>query len=241
MGAAKKKPRSTYHHGSLREELLAAALQIVEAEGVAALSLREVARRAGVSPAAPFRHFPDKQALITAIATDALRQFVEQTEQAMEAAGDDPVERFRAMGVAYVEFAVAHPARFRAMCDPSMASLETPELAALRARSEAALRGAVEAGIREGRTPQGDASVVMLAGQAIAYGLARMFVDGMMEARGIPASRARELAIALTDVMGRGVDPRRESAPAAKKASTKKEPKATRTTRKPATPKTARR
>ncbi len=117
-----------------------------------------------------------------------------------------------------------------------MASLENSELEALRARSEAALRGAVEAGIREGRTPQADASVVMLAGQAIAYGLARMFVDGMMEARGIPASRARELAIALTDVMGRGVDPNRESA-----APSKKEPTPKKKKKKNETAKTARR
>lgn len=180
---------------------------IVETEGLDALTMREVARRAGVSSAAPFRHFADRQALVLAVATEALQAFVEHTERAMAEAGDDPVARFRAMGVAYVEFAVASPARFRVMCDRSVAAASGPEIDALRARSEATMRGAVEAGIAQGRTPSANAEVVMLAGQAIAYGLARLFVDGMLEPYGIRPAQAREIAIAVTDVMGRGVDP----------------------------------
>jgi AcrR family transcriptional regulator len=202
----KPKARESYHHGALREELIKAAQQIVETEGVDALSVREVARRAGVSSAAPFRHFADKQALMAAVATDALRSFVEHTEKAMEEAGTDPVDRFRAVGIAYIDFALAHPARFRAMCDPVLIHVETPELTELRERSMKATRGAVEEGMRLGLTPGADVDSVLLAGQALAYGLARMFIDGMLP---LPKVQARAAAIAAIDVLGTGVDPNR--------------------------------
>jgi AcrR family transcriptional regulator len=204
--ARPKKKRASYHHGSLREALLAAAFEIVENEGADALSVREVARRAGVSPAAPFRHFPDKQALIAAVAIEALRGFLDYAEPEIEKAGADPVDRFRAVGIAYIDYAMLHPARFRAMCDPILAQADTPELNDLRARHNATMRGDVEKSIAEGLTP-GDAGAVMLAGQALAYGLARMYVDGVPA---LPRERAREAAMEAIEVLGIGIDPRRK-------------------------------
>ena len=96
---------ATYHHGDLRAALLRTAGEILEKEGLASLSLREVARRAGVSHNAPYRHFPDRGSLLAALAAQGFREF-----------GDALAKRPRQeMGEAYVEFALEHPQRFRLM------------------------------------------------------------------------------------------------------------------------------
>jgi AcrR family transcriptional regulator len=107
-----------YHHGDLRRALLDAASRILDRDGPAALSLRAVAREAGVSPAAPYHHFKDKSELMLAIAEEGFEQlyaFMRQTTDANSPA----MERVAAIGVAYVEFAKAHPAIYRVMYDCS--------------------------------------------------------------------------------------------------------------------------
>jgi AcrR family transcriptional regulator len=103
-----------YHHGGLRDALIHAALEILESEGLAALSLRAVARRAGVSAAAPYHHFPDKQALLDAVAKrgfDALTAAMTTRMDKLSDAG----ARLDASGIGYVAFAVANPALFGLM------------------------------------------------------------------------------------------------------------------------------
>ena len=95
----------SYHHGELRPALLQTAGEMLEEEGHAQLSLREVARRAGVSHNAPYRHFPDRERLLAALAAQGFQRLG-------EALGSRPR---REMGEAYVEFALAHPQRFRLM------------------------------------------------------------------------------------------------------------------------------
>jgi AcrR family transcriptional regulator len=106
-------PKKTYHHGDLRESLLAAALDILADGGVAALSLREAARRAGVSAMAPYRHFADKEELIAGVAAIGFERFCAALVAAD--ANPDPREALIAQGVAYVVFAGRHPALFRLM------------------------------------------------------------------------------------------------------------------------------
>jgi AcrR family transcriptional regulator len=98
-----------YHHGNLRAALIEAALSLLAEGGPAVLSLREVARRAGVSHAAPYRHFDDRAALLSALAEHA---FVELEQRLV--ASDRSLE---ALGRAYLEFALDHPERFRLMFD----------------------------------------------------------------------------------------------------------------------------
>ncbi|CAM5543275.1 hypothetical protein STANM309S_00955 [Streptomyces tanashiensis] len=97
--------RSTYHHGELRQAVLAAALDVIATDGPGALSLRDLARRAGVSHAAPAHHFKDRTGLLTAIATQGYE---------LLAAGLAGTARLRERGVRYVRFAVEHPAHFQA-------------------------------------------------------------------------------------------------------------------------------
>ncbi|MBI5629115.1 MAG: TetR/AcrR family transcriptional regulator, partial [Candidatus Rokubacteria bacterium] len=107
--------RGSYHHGNLRRALPDAAIEIVETQGAEALTLRAAARRAGVSQAAPYRHFADKRTLLAAAAEEGFRALTEAMRQATTAHGDEPLGRFRALGLSYIRFAVSHPAHFRVM------------------------------------------------------------------------------------------------------------------------------
>lgn len=104
-----------YHHGDLRQALVTAGLEILAQEGAGALNLREVARRAGVSHAAPYRHFVDKQALIAAIAEDGFRQLEANLRKALANAGPSPAEKLTRIAQAYVRFALRYPDHFRVM------------------------------------------------------------------------------------------------------------------------------
>ena len=106
-------PPKPYHHGDLRRVLIDAALQLVEEGGAEGLSVREAARRAGVSPGAPFRHFPSRIALMTAVAEEAQRRFRAEIEAALaEVPAGDPLARFRCLGLAYLRWAMRNPTHF---------------------------------------------------------------------------------------------------------------------------------
>ncbi|MCA9649634.1 MAG: TetR/AcrR family transcriptional regulator [Myxococcales bacterium] len=113
MGRSKK-ASDGYHHGDLRAAVIRAAVELIAERGHAKLSLRECARRAGVSHAAPYRHFPTKDALLVAIAAEGFDELYRAGLAAMEGL-DDPRDRLDAYGVAYVRFAVQHPVHLRVM------------------------------------------------------------------------------------------------------------------------------
>jgi AcrR family transcriptional regulator len=107
-------PRRPYHHGNLRRALLDEALATIGAEGVSALTLREIGARVGVSRTALYRHFADKRALLTAVAIEGFRTLREHLVTAWEQGGRDSTA-FHAMGAAYIRFAVSNPAHYRVM------------------------------------------------------------------------------------------------------------------------------
>src|SRR5947209_13578889 len=118
--------RTTYHHGNLGPALIAAARDLLDASGPGAVSLREAARRVGVSATATYRHFIDKDHLLAAVAAEGYREFTER----LRAAGDS-ADGFSSLGVAYIEFAMAHPGLFRLMFGPLLRERERyPDLAA---------------------------------------------------------------------------------------------------------------
>ncbi|MFI6779727.1 TetR/AcrR family transcriptional regulator [Micromonospora sp. NPDC050276] len=162
-----------YHHGDLRRALLAAALDAIEEDGQAALSLRDLARRAGVSHAAPAHHFGDKAGLLTALAT----QGFDLLAQELAAAGSDLL----AAGVAYVDFAVRHRAHFEVMFRPELHRADDAELIAARERAGAALRSAVAA-LPAGGVPA-DAGRDALAAWSIAHGFATLWLAGALPDR----------------------------------------------------------
>jgi len=154
---------STYHHGDLRSTLVQAAGNLLEEQGLAALSLREAARRAGVSHNAPYRHFPDRDALLAALAGEGFRRLGEELKGR---AG-------REMGEAYVRFALAHPNRFRLMFGGQLDLEAHPEL---RAAAAATYEGLI-ASFRV----RGDVTSPELAAAAawsLTHGLAHLLLDG---------------------------------------------------------------
>src|SRR5690242_13821494 len=103
--------RASYHHGALRQALIDATESLLAERGLDGFSLREVARRSGVSPAAPAHHFGDAQGLLTAVATLAFDGLTEALRAGNARGGDDPVARLREQGVGYVGFALRFPGR----------------------------------------------------------------------------------------------------------------------------------
>ncbi len=133
--------KRAYHHGDLRRSLLDAALAIVAEGGLPALSLREAARRAGVSPAAPYHHFSDRDAMVAELVVEGFTGMRASMERELAIASEDRVDRFMASGRGYVNYAMAHPASFQIMfgagrvCDisrfPAIVEASTPVAAIL--------------------------------------------------------------------------------------------------------------
>ena len=123
-----------YHHGDLRRALLQAAVEAIDEVGPAAVSLRDLARRTGVSHAAPAHHFGDKAGLLTAVATDGFRRLAATLGEAYQATGS-----FLEVGVAYVRFAVIHRAHFEVMFRPELYHPDDPELVQAREQTRALL------------------------------------------------------------------------------------------------------
>jgi AcrR family transcriptional regulator len=163
----------TYHHGDLRRAVLDAAAEAIEESGPAALSLRELARRAGVSHAAPAHHFGDKAGLLTALATEGFELLADALASAGELAGAGAtLER----GVAYLRFATTHRAHFEVMFHPDLYHADDPELLAARARATAGLQGAVAA---LPTPPAGrQARLTGLAAWSIVHGFATLWLSG---------------------------------------------------------------
>jgi AcrR family transcriptional regulator len=159
----------TYHHGDLRSALLEAGLTAL-AEG-GELSLRALAREAGVSPTAVYRHFPDKGALLAALAAEGLAKLATAQREASERAGGGAAG-FSATGAAYVRFALDHPALFRLVFahPPEGHRLDKPDAAMTMLRANA-----------EALAPPGtDARLFALRAWAIAHGLAMLMLDGQV-------------------------------------------------------------
>jgi AcrR family transcriptional regulator len=176
-----------YHHGNLRAALLDAALDEIAERGPMALSLRELARRAGVSHAAPAHHFGDKAGLLTAIAADGFERLAAALEAARPSGG------FLEVGLAYVQFAVEHRPHFEVMFRPDLYRRDDP---AVRAAQGAAARELY--GPAHDAFPEADALRVGIAGWAFVHGFVSLWLGGNLEILGDdPVGAARAVAPAL--------------------------------------------
>lgn len=196
---ARRKPAAAYHHGDLRQALLAAALAAIADHGLEGLNLRDLARRLGVSPAAPYRHFADKDALVRAVAADIAERYAAVLAQAAAEAPPDPLSQFRATGVAAVRFAVQHPAHFRVVYTRGLhdhAGDDDPTRRALTAAQAAGVIAPIPV------------DAIMLTAQCAIYGLSRLIVDGQLPGGPVTPAQADAMTRAVTDVLGLGFLPR---------------------------------
>jgi len=200
-------PPKPYHHGDLRRVLIDAALKLAEEGGAGAVSVREAARRAGVSPGAPFRHFPSRDALMTAVAEEAQRRFRAEIDAALtEVSADDPLARFRCLGLAYLRWAMRNPAHFEIIStgrffDHDKAtglSRDNAELIEMTGQTLA------DASARE-QLRAGDLKQMQLAGRALVYGFARMNIDGHLPRWGVTAAEAERTGEAILDLFIAGI------------------------------------
>ncbi|MFE0703156.1 TetR/AcrR family transcriptional regulator [Streptomyces sp. NPDC058872] len=164
-----------YHHGDLRAACLRAARELLEEDGSAGLSLRAVARRAGVSATAPYRHYADREALVSAVAAEGYRELAAHLTAAHPApsAPDD----LAAVAVAYVRFALDHPALFRAMfaepCDPTSEE---------RVAATEAISQYVQGTVRDAFPGVEDTGALSITVWALVHGLAFLHLDGKLDA-----------------------------------------------------------
>lgn len=170
---------ATYHHGNLQAALEDAALSLLETQPAARISLREVARRAGVSHNAPYHHFGDRAALLHALGVRAMRELVEAQEAAVDAAVG-PVERVRALGAAYVGYAAEHPQAFALVFDPEYCAPGDPDadMAPLITRNEELLAREVAALVQEPGFAGRDPAALAAALWATVHGMAELVMLG---------------------------------------------------------------
>ena len=171
MSTSRHRKRA-YHHGDLAIELTRAAGKILEKEGVETLSLRQLARRAGVSHNAPYRHFADREALLAALAVEGFQRLDAAQRKAAESGG------LRAMGEAYVQFALQNPQRFRLMFGGRISLARHERLREVAARASAGLSGALSTRVQEAQGAH-DASI---AAWALVHGLAQLLLGGRIAA-----------------------------------------------------------
>lgn len=185
--------RRGYHHGNLREALIDAALVVVAEKGPAAFTIAEAARLAGVSPAAPYRHFRDAEALLAELAVRGFEQFATALSAAWQDGRPDPVSAFEALGRAYLTFARDQPAYYAAMFEARIAVDLYPSVLTAGDRAFSILRDAADhltaALPRERRPPS---LMMALHFWALSHGIASLFVHPTPSRRKLPMS-AEEL------------------------------------------------
>ena len=170
--------QQTYHHGDLRNALLEAVGEIITERGIGSVSLREAARRAGVSHAAPAHHFGDKQGMLTAFATRGFREFGERMQGAADAVADEgPMAQLQAIGVEYMRFAVERKPFFEVMFRSEMHDHDDKEMVAVSKGSFGVLMRVVESVSAE-ELGGADPLHVAMAAWAKVHGLATLWLDG---------------------------------------------------------------
>lgn len=186
MSAATARP---YHHGNLREALLAAGERALETTGAANLSLRELAREVGVSHAAPRRHFADRQALLDALALNGFEQLGAQLAGALDEAGAEFRPRILALARAYVAFATAHPALIELMFASKHQAGAPPELAQAADRAFAAALQVVAEGQAAGAVVPGDPERLGKIAFALLQGLVAIANNDLLDGQPLDAFR----------------------------------------------------
>ena len=220
------KARGRYHHGDLRRALLDAALELIAEAGPRGMTLREAARRARVSQAAPYRHFESRAALLAAVAEEGFRTFGAGQRAAWERHPDDAFARFEALGLDYVDFAVRNPSHFRVMFGWEIENAARfPELVTVARASRAPIEETVQAMLRQlGRDPTlpampvareaprelppalPDAAATLVGVWATVHGLAFLLIERRLPAEPTPEAAALFTRSVLRS-LSRGLQP----------------------------------
>jgi len=187
--------------------LVDAAFELVGEGGAEAVSVREAARRAGVSPAAPFRHFESREALLAAVAEESQRRFRAEIDKALaKAPAGDPLQQFRCLGRAYLQWAMHNPTHFEVI---SSRRLFDHDRSATVSSDNAEVIGLTERLLKEaharGQLGTSDLKHVLIGGRALVYGFARMAIDGHFPRWGVAEGEADRTAESILDLFISGI------------------------------------
>jgi AcrR family transcriptional regulator len=200
--------RRGYHHGNLREALIRAALELIAKHGPAGFTFAEAARSAGVSPAAPYRHFRDRDDLMADVARRGFERFEAELDRAWNNGQPDAFAAFERVGKAYLAFARAEPAYYSAMFEAGLPLDAHPQLQQAGERAFAVLRKASEA--LTARLPKGSRPPALMMGLhvwALSHGVASLFGRGDAARRRLPMTPEDLLeAGVLVYLRGLGID-----------------------------------
>lgn len=178
QGKARQRRGATYHHRDLRRALIAATLALVAEKGPTGFSMREAARRVGVTHAAPYRHFANRAALLAAVAVEGFQKMRRTMKRACkQATPRGSIARFEALGHAYVRFAVNYPSHFRVMYAEESDEAPGEALRLERDATFGLLVEEIEACQRQGLVRRGDPVQLALPAWAIVHGLSSLLVD----------------------------------------------------------------
>jgi AcrR family transcriptional regulator len=200
--------RASSGTGSLRDTLVEAAIALIARKGPQGFSLREVARRARVSEAAPYWHFADREALLAAVAERGFLE-MERGMAAIREQSREPLALLQGLGVAYVRFALAHPSYLRVMFGPEIPDKGAhPALDAAGARTFDLLVQAIASAQSTGHVRGGDPAGLAVAAWALVHGLASLLVDGRLREQAATPLDATALAERVTETLLIGLAPR---------------------------------
>jgi AcrR family transcriptional regulator len=185
--------RATYHHGNLRQALIDGALALIAEQDITGLSLREVARRAGVARSAPYHHFRDKDALLATLAAEGFRALNQRIDDSVRGLRD-PRGMAEAAAHAYIDFAIENPAQFRVMNRPEFAKLDQPEGREMHEVADGAFRRLllmVQALDTEHCASDHELTTRAIAAWSTLHGFVRLWIEGPIERSIGPTDRMR--------------------------------------------------
>jgi AcrR family transcriptional regulator len=199
--------RRGYHHGNLREALIIAAIDLIGEKGPAGFTFAEAARQAGVSPAAPYRHYRDRDALMADVARRGFERFEEQLKAAWDEGRPSPGAAFDRLGKAYLALARNDPAYFSAMFEAGLSMADHRDLREASERAFAVLKDACEAllaGMPAAKRPP--AAMMALHIWSLSHGIASLFARGDAARRTLPMTPEELLeAATLIYLQGLGI------------------------------------
>jgi AcrR family transcriptional regulator len=193
---AARKPKTSYHHGDLRDSIRDVACSIVSSKGSAELTVRSVAQRLGVSHAAIYHHFEDRAAILAAVAAAGFEELGQAMDRAL-AGPDEALLRYREQGLSYVRFAVKNPRIFGLMFTSEVGQRQHRELALAADRLLERIRGAVIACQKEGVLAPGSADEHTLFCWSAVHGLASLIVERQLDQLIVPAEVEAQAALVV--------------------------------------------
>jgi AcrR family transcriptional regulator len=196
--------KKTYHHGDLRQALIDTAIALIAEQGIKNWSLREVARRIGVSHTAPYRHFVDRDALLAAVGEKGFQELCEHLQETLAKIPNKPDERLQAIGIAYVQYAIAHPCEYEVMFRYSPKDEnQYPALTEAGAKAFALLVDAIALGQEASVFRQENPRELALVAWSLVHGLSMLAIDGQLKI--LESKTIEAIASFTTQMLNRGL------------------------------------